>query len=47
MLTGDEREQAWHKAVDFWPNYKIARDLAGGRQFRLFKLERIASDHGN
>src|SRR5262249_35669667 len=19
MLTGDEREQAWHKAVDFWP----------------------------
>jgi deazaflavin-dependent oxidoreductase (nitroreductase family) len=44
MLTGDEREQAWHKAVDFWPNYEIAHDLAGGRQFRLFTLERIDSD---
>jgi deazaflavin-dependent oxidoreductase (nitroreductase family) len=47
MLTGVEREQAWHKAVDFWPNYEIAHDLAGGRQFRLFQLERIASDHGD
>jgi deazaflavin-dependent oxidoreductase (nitroreductase family) len=44
MPTGDEREQAWHKAVDFWPNYEIAHDLAGGRQFRLFILERIGSD---
>jgi deazaflavin-dependent oxidoreductase (nitroreductase family) len=46
MLTGDQREQAWHKVVDFWPNYQIAHDLAGGRQFRLFTLERIGSDHG-
>jgi len=47
MLTGDEREQAWHKAVDFWPNYEIAHDLAGGRQFRLFTLERIDADPGD
>jgi len=34
-------------AVDFWPNYEIAHDLAGGRQFRLFTLERIDSDPGD
>jgi len=45
-LTGVERAQAWDKAVGFWPNYEIARDLAGGREFRLFTLERIASDRG-
>jgi deazaflavin-dependent oxidoreductase (nitroreductase family) len=47
MLTGVEREQAWHRVVAFWPNYEIAQDLARGRQFRLFKLERIASDHSD
>jgi deazaflavin-dependent oxidoreductase (nitroreductase family) len=47
MLAGVEREQAWDKVVAFWPNYEIAQDLAYGRQFRLFKLERIASDHGD
>jgi deazaflavin-dependent oxidoreductase (nitroreductase family) len=41
MLTGAEREQAWDRAVEFWPNYEIAHDLAGGREFRLFALERI------
>jgi deazaflavin-dependent oxidoreductase (nitroreductase family) len=46
MLTGVEREQAWHKVVDFWPNYEIAHELAAGRQFRLFILERIGSDPG-
>jgi deazaflavin-dependent oxidoreductase (nitroreductase family) len=44
MLTGVEREQAWHKVVDFWPNYEIAHELAGGRQFRLFTLKPIGSD---
>jgi deazaflavin-dependent oxidoreductase (nitroreductase family) len=47
MLTGVEREQAWSKVVAFWPNYEIAQDLAGGRQFRLFTLKRIASDPGD
>jgi deazaflavin-dependent oxidoreductase (nitroreductase family) len=47
LLTEVEREQAWDKVVAFWPNYEIAQDLAGGRQFRVFKLERIASDHGD
>jgi deazaflavin-dependent oxidoreductase (nitroreductase family) len=46
MLTGDEREQAWHKVVEFWPNYQIAHELAGGRQFRLFTLERIGAGVG-
>jgi deazaflavin-dependent oxidoreductase (nitroreductase family) len=41
MLSGVEREQAWDKAVAFWPNYAIAQELAGGRVFRLFALERI------
>jgi hypothetical protein len=45
-LTGVERQRAWEKAVAFWPNYQIAQDLAGGREFRLFALERIGSDHG-
>ena len=28
-------------------HYEIAHDLAGGRQFRLFTLERIDSDPGD
>ena len=45
-LTGFERTQAWDKAVEFWPNYEIAQDLAGGREFRLFALERLGSNRG-
>jgi deazaflavin-dependent oxidoreductase (nitroreductase family) len=38
LLTGEERETAWATAVAHWPNYQIAQDRAGGRQFRLFLL---------
>jgi deazaflavin-dependent oxidoreductase (nitroreductase family) len=44
MLTGTEREQAWNKTLAFWPNYAIAQELAGRRQFRLFRLEPIGAD---
>jgi deazaflavin-dependent oxidoreductase (nitroreductase family) len=38
LLTGEERETAWATALAHWPNYQIAQDRAGGRQFRLFLL---------
>ncbi|WP_322860301.1 nitroreductase family deazaflavin-dependent oxidoreductase [Mycobacterium europaeum] len=38
LLTGAEREQAWSTALAHWPNYRVAQDRAGGRQFRLFLL---------
>ena len=41
MLTGAERRRAWDKALQFWPNYQIAQQMAGGREFRIFALERI------
>jgi deazaflavin-dependent oxidoreductase (nitroreductase family) len=39
-LAGDEREEAWRQVLDFWPNYGLAQELAGGREFRLFELTR-------
>lgn len=41
MLTGVERTRAWNKALQSWPNYQIAQAMAGGREFRIFALERI------
>lgn len=41
LLAGEERERAWEKILNFWPNYRIAQQLAGDRQFRLFSLEPI------
>jgi deazaflavin-dependent oxidoreductase (nitroreductase family) len=38
LLEGEERETAWATALAHWPNYQIAQDRAGGRQFRLFLL---------
>ena len=38
LLTGVERDKAWATALANWPNYQIAQDRAGGRQFRLFLL---------
>jgi deazaflavin-dependent oxidoreductase (nitroreductase family) len=38
MLAGAERDAMWAKVLRHWPNYEIAQDLAGGRQFRLFLL---------
>ncbi|HEX2286284.1 MAG TPA: nitroreductase family deazaflavin-dependent oxidoreductase [Mycobacterium sp.] len=40
-LTGPDRDLAWDKIIDFWPNYQIAQDLTGGRTFRVFKLTPI------
>lgn len=41
MLIGVERERAWDKAVQLWPNYQIAQEMARGREFRIFSLEPI------
>ena len=38
LLTGEERDTAWATVLAHWPNYQIAQDRAGGRQFRLFLL---------
>ncbi len=38
LLTGEERETTWAAVLANWPNYQIAQDRAGGRQFRLFLL---------
>jgi deazaflavin-dependent oxidoreductase (nitroreductase family) len=38
LLTGEERDKAWATVLAHWPNYQIAQDRAGGRQFRLFLL---------
>jgi deazaflavin-dependent oxidoreductase (nitroreductase family) len=38
LLTGVERDKAWATVLANWPNYQIAQDRAGGRQFRLFLL---------
>jgi deazaflavin-dependent oxidoreductase (nitroreductase family) len=38
LLTGEERDKAWAAVLAEWPNYQIAQDRAGGRQFRLFLL---------
>jgi deazaflavin-dependent oxidoreductase (nitroreductase family) len=38
LLTGEERDKAWATVLAEWPNYQIAQDRAGGRQFRLFLL---------
>jgi len=42
-LDGPERERAWARILDYWPNYAIALDHAGGREFRLFALRRVES----
>lgn len=38
LLTGEERDRAWATALAHWPNYRVAQDHAGRRQFRLFLL---------
>ncbi len=38
LLTGEERKKAWATVVTHWPNYQLAQDQAGRRQFRLFLL---------
>lgn len=38
LLTGEEREKAWATVVAHWPNYQLAQDQAGERNFRLFLL---------
>ena len=40
MLTGVERTRAWDNILRFWPNYQIAQEMAGGREFRIFAIER-------
>jgi deazaflavin-dependent oxidoreductase (nitroreductase family) len=42
QLTGDARERAWAKIVDFWPNYQIAQSRAGTRTFWIFALSPIS-----
>lgn len=38
LLTGADRDEAWAAVLDHWSNYRVAQDLAGPRQFRLFLL---------
>lgn len=38
LLSGAERDKAWATVLADWPNYQLAQDRAGRRQFRLFLL---------
>ncbi len=38
LLIGEERDKAWATVLAHWPNYQVAQDRAGRRQFRLFLL---------
>ncbi|MGW5310650.1 nitroreductase family deazaflavin-dependent oxidoreductase [Nocardia thailandica] len=40
-VTGVERKAAWDQAVEFWPGYEMEHELAGGREFRIFRLSRL------
>ncbi|MGV9749921.1 nitroreductase family deazaflavin-dependent oxidoreductase [Nocardia farcinica] len=40
-LTGPERKEAWAAAVRFWPGYLMECELSGGREFRMFVLQRV------
>ena len=41
MLEGADRKRAWGTALRFWPNYRIAQQMAAGREFRIFALKRV------
>lgn len=47
LLTGEERDRAWTTVVAHWPNYQIAQDRAGARQFRLFLLTPTTNGSGS
>jgi deazaflavin-dependent oxidoreductase (nitroreductase family) len=47
LLTGEERDRAWATVVAHWPNYQIAQDRAGARQFRLFLLTPTTNGSGS
>jgi deazaflavin-dependent oxidoreductase (nitroreductase family) len=38
LLTGEEREQAWDTAVDFYAGYERYREMCAPRQIRVFRL---------
>ncbi len=38
LLLGAERDRAWHTVLAGWPNYRIAQEMAGSREFRIFEL---------
>jgi hypothetical protein len=38
LLEGTDRARAWDTALRFWPNYRIAQEMAAPRQFRIFVL---------
>ncbi|MEC3952295.1 nitroreductase family deazaflavin-dependent oxidoreductase [Nocardia sp. CDC153] len=41
QLTGEDRDRAWRRAVEFWPGYAMEQRLAGDRRFRIFELTRL------
>ena len=47
LLTGEERDKTWTTVLAHWPNYQIAQDRAGGREFRLFLLTPTTNGSAN
>lgn len=41
----DEAADIWRQAVRIWPGYEMEKRLAGGREFRIFLLERTEPRH--
>lgn len=40
-ISGTDRKLVWDQAVEFWPGYEMEHELAGGREFRIFRLSRL------
>jgi deazaflavin-dependent oxidoreductase (nitroreductase family) len=38
--TGPEHDRLWELLVDTWPAYRTYEERAGGRELRIFRLER-------
>ncbi|MFC6010251.1 nitroreductase family deazaflavin-dependent oxidoreductase [Nocardia lasii] len=41
-IGGVDRKRVWDQIVEFWPGYEMEYRLADGREFRIFRLDRIS-----
>ena len=40
LVRGDERDRLWARLLDLWPAYAAYETRAGGRELRIFVLDR-------
>ena len=41
-IAGVDRKRVWDQVVEFWPGYEMEARLANGREFRIFRLDRLS-----